>query len=63
MINGLQNTKEYLQKLKDNGTDISQWETTSLAKLVLAIESIGYDPRDISSIDFIKYNRKKKWPQ
>ena len=47
------NTKEYLQLLKNQGTDVSQWKTTELSKLILAIEAIGYDPRDISSVDLL----------
>ena len=42
-----------LQILKNQGTDVSQWKTTELSKLILAIEAIGYDPRDISSVDLL----------
>ena len=47
------NTKIYLQNKKDEGTDLSQWQATELSKLILAIESIGYDPRDISSVNLL----------
>ena len=42
-----------MQLLKNQGTDVSQWKTTELSKLILAIEAIGYDPRDISSVDLL----------
>ena len=45
------NTKEYLQKMKDEGT--YGMKNTERAKLILAIEAIGYDPRDISSVDLL----------
>lgn len=54
------NTKEYLQTLKDQGTDVAQWRTTELSKLILAIESIGYDPRDISSVDLLSAVGERK---
>ena len=47
------NTKAYLQNLKDSGTDLSKWQATDLSKLILAIEAIGYDPRDISSVNLL----------
>ena len=47
------NTKTYLQSLKNQGTDVAQWKTTDISKLILAIEAIGYDPRDISSVDLL----------
>ena len=47
------NTKVYLQNLKDSGTDLSKWQATDLSKLILAIEAIGYDPRDISSVNLL----------
>lgn len=47
------NTKVYLQSKKDEGVDLSEWQATELSKLILAIESIGYDPRDISSVDLL----------
>ena len=47
------NTKVYLQNLKDSGTDLSKWQATELSKLILAIEAIGYDPRDISSVNLL----------
>lgn len=54
------NTKEYLQSLKDKGTDVAQWRTTELSKLILAIEAIGYDPRDISSVDLLSAVGERK---
>lgn len=48
------NTKIYLQTLKDSGTDFSTWQATDFSKLILAIEAIGYDPRDISSINLLE---------
>ena len=48
------NTKVYLQNLKDSGTDLSKWQATELSKLILAIEAIGYDPRDISSVNLLE---------
>lgn len=47
------NTKVYLQELKDSGSDLSKWQATDLSKLILAIEAIGYDPRDISSVNLL----------
>lgn len=47
------NTKAYLQNLKVSGTDLSKWQATDLSKLILAIEAIGYDPRDISSVNLL----------
>lgn len=47
------NTKIYLQELKDSGSDLSTWQATDLSKLILAIEAIGYDPRDISSVNLL----------
>lgn len=47
------NTKVYLQSLKDEGKDLSKWQATDLSKLILAIEAIGYDPRDISSVNLL----------
>lgn len=49
----LQIPKSICQLLKNQGTDVSQWKTTELSKLILAIEAIGYDPRDISSVDLL----------
>lgn len=54
------NTKEYLQSLKDKGTNVAQWRTTELSKLILAIEAIGYDPRDISSVDLLSAVGERK---
>ncbi|SFA84782.1 Leucine rich repeat-containing protein [Acetitomaculum ruminis DSM 5522] len=47
------NTKEYLIKNKDryNGDDL---KSTDVAKLLLAIEAIGYDPRDIDGVDLLE---------
>lgn len=48
------NTKVYLQELEETGSeDLSQWQATDLSKLILAIEAIGYDPRDISSVNLL----------
>ena len=48
------NTEKYLQDLKDSGTDFTQtYRVTDIAKLALAVEAIGYDIRDISSIDLL----------
>lgn len=48
------NTKTYLQELKDSGFDFAkEKKVTDIAKLALAIESIGYDLRDISSVDLL----------
>lgn len=48
------NTKTYLQELKDSGFDFAkEIRVTDIAKLALAIESIGYDLRDISSVDLL----------
>lgn len=48
------NTETYLQNLKDNGTDFTKiYKVTDIAKLALAIEAIGYDIRDISSVDLL----------
>lgn len=47
------NTKVYLQELKDSGSNLSKWQATDLSKLILAIEAIGYDPRDISSVNLL----------
>lgn len=49
--NWFKNTKEYLQKLKDE--NLHGMKNTDRAKLILAIEAIGYDPRDISSVDLL----------
>ena len=49
------NTKIYLQQLKDNGIDFAKsTKITDIAKLALAIEAIGYDLRDISSVDLLE---------
>ena len=53
LTNGLQIPKSICSYFKNQGTDVSQWKTTELSKLILAIEAIGYDPRDISSVDLL----------
>lgn len=48
------NTEKYLQSLKDSGTDFTEtYRVTDIAKLALAVEAIGYDIRDISSVDLL----------
>lgn len=49
--NWFKNTKAYLQKLKDENKH--GMKNTDRSKLILAITAIGYDPRDISSVDLL----------
>lgn len=49
--NWFKNTKDYLQKLKDENKH--GMKNTDRSKLILAITAIGYDPRDISSVDLL----------
>lgn len=57
------NTKEYLQTKKNEGKTLKQaaGKITELAKMVLAIEAMGYDPRDIESYDLLEGLADRAW--
>ena len=49
------NTKKKLQEMKDNGEELDVNKYNVYQKLVLTIEAIGYDPRDIDSYDLLEF--------
>jgi len=49
------NTKKKLQEMKDNGVELDPEKYNVYQKLVLTIEAIGYDPRDIDSYDLLEF--------
>lgn len=49
------NTKKELQEMKDNGVELNPDKYNVYQKLVLTIEAIGYDPRDIDSYDLLEF--------
>lgn len=49
------NTKKKLQEMKDNGVELNPDKYNVYQKLVLTIEAIGYDPRDIDSYDLLEF--------
>ena len=51
------NTKAYVEELGEGS--LARMQSTTLAKLILAIEAIGYDPRDIPGIDLLSIEGKR----
>ena len=49
------NTKKKLQEMKDSGVELDPNRYNVYQKLVLTIEAIGYDPRDIDSYDLLGF--------
>ncbi len=49
------NTKKKLQEMKDSGEELDPDHYNVYQKLVLTIEAIGYDPRDIDSYDLLEF--------
>ena len=41
--------------MKDNGVELNPDKYNVYQKLVLTIEAIGYDPRDIDSYDLLEF--------
>ena len=41
--------------LSEQGTSLKNWKTTDLAKIALAIEAIGRDPRDVGGVNLLEY--------